>query len=118
MDKRHFLITYRIRDGEAEYLTHTTVEIADPEFDPEDVARDFLFVFWGDAPKDSKHSTADDPRWESDINAYWDPEMVRLVEVHSIKQITQEEYNILNRLLVACDITVDTIGRRMKLKDR
>ena len=118
MNERYFLITYRIRDGEAEYLTHTTVEIIDSEFDPEDVARDFLFVFWGDSPKDEKRGTADDPRWESDINAYWDPEMVRLAEVYSVKPITQEEYNVLNRLLVACDITADTVGRRLKLQNK
>ncbi|TKJ40946.1 hypothetical protein CEE36_08755 [candidate division TA06 bacterium B3_TA06] len=116
MNKRHFLITYRVRDGEAEYLDHYTVEIADPETDPQDVAKDYLPLYWGDISEDPKHGTPDDPRWDEE--AYWDSEMVRLVEVYSIKPISKEDYDVLNRLLVACDITVDTVGRRLKLKGK
>lgn len=114
MDKRHFLIIYRVRDGDAEYLDHYTVEIADPETDPQDVAKDYLPLYWGDIPEDDRHGTPDDPRWEEE--AYWDSEMVRLVEVYSIKPISKEDYDVLNRLRVVCDITVDTVGRRLKLK--
>jgi len=118
MDKRHFLIIYRVRDGEAEYLDHYTVEIADPETDPQDVAKDYLSLYWGDDPEDPKLGTPDDPRWEEEGEAYWDSEMVRLVEVYSVKPISKEDYDVLNRLLVTCDITADTVGRRLKLKGK
>jgi len=117
MNRRHFLIVYRIRDGEAEYLDNYTVEIADPDTDPDEVARDFLPLFWGDIPDDNKHGTADDPRWADEGESYWDSDMVRLVEVYSVKQITVEEYRTLKRLYVAYDITTETVGRRIKLKN-
>ena len=114
MNKRYFLITYRIRDGEAEYYDHYTVELADPELNPDGVASDYLPLYWGDTPTDDRHGTADDPRWADE--AYWDEEMVRLVQVYSIKSITFDEYETLNRLLITCDITADTVGRRIKLR--
>ena len=117
MDKRHFLIVYRIRDSEAECLDNYIVEIADTDTDPEELARTYLAQFWGDIPDDDKHGTADDPRWDGEAEAYWDSDMVRLVEVYSVRQIAVEEYKTLRRLRVAYDITSETVGRRIKLKN-
>jgi hypothetical protein len=114
MSKRHFLIAYRVRDGEAEYYTYCTLELADPDMSSETVAKDFLPQFWGDVSSNPKHGTADDSRWCDE--AYWDGEMVRLVEVYYTKPISKTEARILNELYVACDITVDTVGRRVNLR--
>lgn len=113
--KRYYLITYEVRDGENEYQDFYTLVIADPISRPQDVARDYLTQYWGDSSDDPKHGTSEDPRWKDDEH-YWDPSMTRLVRVKDIKPLTEEEYSVLNRLLVACDITADTIGRRIKLK--
>lgn len=112
--KRYHLITYEVRDGENEYRDFYTLQIADPISRPQDVARDYLTQYWGDPCYDQTHGTSEDPRWEDDEH-YWDPFMTRLVKVYSIKPLNEEEYRVLNRLLVACDITADTIGRRIKL---
>ncbi len=112
--KRYYLITYEVRDGENEYKDFYTLEIADPISRPQDAARDYLTQYWGDSCDNPKHGTSEDPRWEDDEH-YWDPSMTRLVSVDNIKPLTEEEYRVLNRLLVACDITADTIGRRIKL---
>ncbi len=113
--KRYYLIIYEIRDGENEYRDFYTLEIADPISRPQDAARDYLTQYWGDSSDDPKHGTSEDPRWEDDEH-YWDPSTTRLVSVKNIKPLTEEEYRVLNRLLVTCDITADTIGRKINLK--